>query len=73
VNTGRIPGFVGGASFSTGGDAGVNGRVVSDCGAGASATAIEAVALKGEAAICEEVGPNEAGPGDGRGVPEDLH
>ena len=35
-----------GAFVSTGGDAGVNCRVVSDCGAGASATALEAVQQK---------------------------
>lgn len=42
-STGRIPVVVGGAIICTGGDGGVNGRVVSDAGAGASATALEAV------------------------------
>ena len=40
-STGRIPSVVCGASTSSGGDAGVNGRVTSDSGAGASATALE--------------------------------
>jgi hypothetical protein len=41
-STGRIPAVAGGASTCTGGDAGVNGRVISDSGAGASATALKA-------------------------------
>jgi hypothetical protein len=41
-STGRIPAVVGGDATCTGGDAGVNGRVISDSGAGASATALEA-------------------------------
>ncbi|KAH8515463.1 hypothetical protein H0E87_004073 [Populus deltoides] len=36
-STGRIPAVAGGASTCTGGDAGVNGRVISDSGAGANA------------------------------------
>ena len=41
-STGRIPAVVGGASTGTGGDSGFDGGVVSDSGAGASATALDA-------------------------------
>ncbi|KAL3592725.1 hypothetical protein D5086_011365 [Populus alba] len=76
-STGRIPAVVGGASTGSGGDAGVNGRVISDSGAGASATALEAAknnlvitrserslprGLKGEAAVGGRVGPSKTGP-----------
>ncbi|KAJ6938768.1 hypothetical protein NC651_005261 [Populus alba x Populus x berolinensis] len=69
-STGRIPAVVVGASTCTGGDAGVNGRVVSDSGAGASATALESAksnlglpcGLKGAAAGGGRAGPSETGP-----------
>lgn len=46
VSTGRIPTVAGGASTCIGGDAGANGSVISESGAGASATALEAANQK---------------------------
>ncbi|KAG6774498.1 hypothetical protein POTOM_021851 [Populus tomentosa] len=66
-STGRIPAVAGGASTGSGGDAGVNGRVISDSGAGASATALEAA--KSNLVISRTVKDFQL-PGAGRGVPD---
>lgn len=67
VSTGLIP------PLSIGG-AGPKSSVSSVSGAGGNAAAaFEPRGLKGESAIGEGVGPSKAGPGAGRGLPEDLH
>lgn len=64
-----------GSSSSPGADAGIKSRGVSDSDAGPSAEALEALGLKGDAAVGGRVGGSRkgTGPGAGRGVPEPLH